>query len=291
MKQENCKFLYWDNTEGKKTQTVYKTYKTSLAVVLVAMLIYGYTDQRTNPKDVHGSHSYTDYVSNWNDMSCSIWAILNAIIALAPHSPGALYSTVSAFNAIAPTFSIGVAGAFWCLLPVERQSKDLVSLHQHAFLAVITVVDTCFSAAPIRWFHLFSTWIFAGLYSINTMIVYAIFGEERDEIYPFLNYAEKFGDALKFDIMMTFGVQSAVFLLIFALSHLKFFVHRKCLSKSGAQCRYNYCSCFTKTTENVDPESDPLNGRSDGFMKQVEAQGYTNCTYDVSYKSLPPSEI
>ena len=142
-----------------------------------------------------------------------------------------------------------------------------------------------------RWFHLFSTWIFAGLYSINTMIVYAIFGDERDEIYPFLNYAEKFGDALKFDIMMTFGVQSAVFLFIFALSHLKFFVHRKCLSKSGAQCRYNYCSCFTKTTENTDPESDPLNGRSDGFMKQVEAQGYTNCTYDVSYKSLPPSEI
>ena len=97
-----------------------------------------------------GSHSYTDYVSNWNDMSCSIWAVLNAILAVAPHSPGALYSMVSAFNAIAPTFSIGVAGAFWCLLPAERQSKDLVSLHQHGFLAVITVLDTCFSAAPIR---------------------------------------------------------------------------------------------------------------------------------------------
>lgn len=51
-------FQYWDNTEGKKTQTVYKTYKTSLAVALVFMLIYGYTDQRTNPKDVHGTLYY-----------------------------------------------------------------------------------------------------------------------------------------------------------------------------------------------------------------------------------------
>jgi len=300
MKAENCKFLYWDNAE-KKAQKVYQTYKTSLAVVLVAMLIYGYTDQRFNPKDVHGSHSYTDYVSNWNDMSCSIWAVLNAIIALAPNSPTALYSAVSAFNAIAPTFSIGVAGAFWCLLPADRQSKDLVSLHQHGFLAVITVLDTCFSAAPIRWFHLFSTWIFAGLYSINTMVVYAIFGDSRDEIYPFLNYGEKFADAVKFDVMMTFGVQSAVFLFIFSLSYIKFFIHRKCLSKSGAQCRYNYCSCFSSESVSGDQESqqalnnsarDSLgSNRLDGFMNAKEKEAYTNCTYEVSYKSLPQSEL
>merc|ERR1712048_511030 len=150
-------------------------------------------------------------------------------------------SMVSAFNAIAPTFSIGVAGAFWCLLPAERQSKDLVSLHQHGFLAVITVLDTCFSAAPIRWFHLFSTWIFAGLYSINTMVVYAIFGDSRDEIYPFLNYGEKFADAVKFDVMMTFGVQSAVFLFIFSLSSVKFFIHRKLQERfeAGVRSRTN----------------------------------------------------
>merc|ERR1712227_1175204 len=99
-------------------------------------------------------------------MSCSIWAVLNAIIALAPNSPTALYSAVSAFNAIAPTFSIGVAGAFWLLLPAERQSKDLVSLHQHGFLAVITVIDLLICAAPIRFFHILSTWIFAGAYAI-----------------------------------------------------------------------------------------------------------------------------
>ena len=114
------------------------------------MLAYGYHDQQFNPKDVHGSHFYTDYVSNWNDMSCSIWAVLNAVLAFCPQTHGALYAGVSAFNAIAPTFSIGVAGAFWCLLPKERQSTDIVSLHQHAFLAIITVIDLIFTAAPIR---------------------------------------------------------------------------------------------------------------------------------------------
>ena len=119
------------------------------------MLAYGYHDQQFNPKDVHGSHFYTDYVSNWNDMSCSIWAVLNAVLAFCPQTHGALYAGVSAFNAIAPTFSIGVAGAFWCLLPKDRQSTDIVSLHQHGFLAIITVIDLIFTAAPIRyWFEI-----------------------------------------------------------------------------------------------------------------------------------------
>ena len=125
------------------------------------MLAYGYHDQQFNPKDVHGSHFYTDYVSNWNDMSCSIWAVLNAVLAFCPQTHGALYAGVSAFNAIAPTFSIGVAGAFWCLLPKERQSTDIVSLHQHAFLAIITVIDLIFTAAPIRnWFEIIFRHIF-----------------------------------------------------------------------------------------------------------------------------------
>jgi len=97
-----------------------------------------------------GSHSYTDYVSNWNDISCSIWAILNCVLAYFPQAPDFFYSALSATNAIAPTFSIGVAGAFWCLLPADRQSTDIVSLHQHGFLAIITVADLIFSAAPIR---------------------------------------------------------------------------------------------------------------------------------------------
>ena len=99
---------------------------------------------------ISGSHSYTDYVSNWNDISCSIWALLNCALAHFPQAPDFAFSALSAFNAIAPTFSIGVAGAFWCLLPAERQSTDIVSLHQHGFLAVITVADLIFSAAPIR---------------------------------------------------------------------------------------------------------------------------------------------
>jgi len=256
MKPEDLKFLFFEptnNNGGKKSSTgdVYKYYKATLAVFLVSMLAYGYHDQQFNPKDAHGSHFYTDYVSNWNDMSCSIWAVLNAVLAFCPQTHGALYSGVSAFNAIAPTFSIGVAGAFWCLLPKERQSTDIVSLHQHGFLAIITVIDLMFTAAPIRWFHLFSTWVFAGCYALNTMIVFFIFGESRDEIYPFLDYTNKFKDALKFDVFMTFGVQSAVFVFIFLTSNIKFFVHRKLQERFEAQVRMNTGGWNNRVTKNI----------------------------------------
>merc|ERR1712212_233352 len=254
MKPEDLKFLFFEpNNNGPKKSTgdVYKYYKATLAVFLVSMLAYGYHDQQSNPKDVHGSHFYTDYVSNWNDMSCSIWAVSNAILAFFPQTHWALYASASAFNAIAPTFSIGVAGAFWCLLPKERQSTDIVSLHQHAFLAIITVIDLIFTAAPIRWFHLFSTWIFAGCYALNTMIVFFIWGEDRDEIYPFLDYTNKWKDALKFDVFMTFGVQSSVFIFIFLTSNIKFFVHRKLQERFEAQVRLNTGGWNNRVTKNI----------------------------------------
>ena len=84
-------------------------------------------------------------------------------------------------------------------------------------------------------------------------------GESRDEIYPFLDYTNKFKDALKFDIFMTFGVQSAVFIFIFLTSNIKFFVHRKCLSKNTL--RYDFSLSDEK-----------------------------ECV-DVSYKSLPDSDL
>ena len=84
-------------------------------------------------------------------------------------------------------------------------------------------------------------------------------GESRDEIYPFLDYTNKFKDALKFDIFMTFGVQSAVFVFIFLTSNVKFFVHRKCLSKNTL--RYDFSLSDEK-----------------------------ECV-DVSYKSLPDSDL
>jgi len=227
MQPEEHKFLYWQRRNDlKKDYFLY--YKTTLAIALVSMFCYGYSDQKHNPKDVYGSHSYTDYVSNWNDISCTLWATLNALIAVFPSAPGPMYGLLSGMNAIAPTFSLGVCGAFWFMLPADRQSKDLVSLHQHAFLAAITVADLIISGAPVRFFHIMSTWVFAGCYALNTMIVYYMWGAPRDEIYPFLKYKADFSTAIKFDLMMTFVVQSTIFVFIYCVNKLKFLIHRKC---------------------------------------------------------------
>ncbi|CAG5106363.1 Oidioi.mRNA.OKI2018_I69.chr1.g2808.t1.cds [Oikopleura dioica] len=229
MQPEEHRFLAGRYPEEKKDSPKnsdgFLIYKLSLAILCSSMMAYGWWDQKTNPKDVHGSHSYTDYVSNWNDISCTAWSIMNAIVAFQPAMPAAAYGLLSGMNAIAPTFSCGVAFAFWTLLPADRQSTDLVSLHQHAFLAIITVVDLFLVAAPIRYFHIISTWIFAGCYAINTMIVYFLF--DRDDVYPFLNYSDKFSNAVKFDLAMTFGLQTIMFSLMYLFSKTKFWVHRK----------------------------------------------------------------
>ena len=60
-----------------------------------------------------GSHCYTDYVSNWSDVVCSIWAIISAYIAIVPNASQNIERLLAAFNSIAPTWSIGVSGAFW----------------------------------------------------------------------------------------------------------------------------------------------------------------------------------
>ena len=55
------------------------------AVYFVVFLIFGYFDQRARYEPVDGHEiQYIDYVSNWNEICCSIWAVLNAINILCP---------------------------------------------------------------------------------------------------------------------------------------------------------------------------------------------------------------
>ena len=153
-----------------------------------------------------GSHCYTDYVSNWSDVVCSIWAIISAYIAIVPNASQNIERLSAAFNSIAPTWSIGVSGAFWVssenslksgkfsgnldwkppkyvynliqfLLPKDRQTLDLVSLNQHAFLAIICLVDLLITNSRIRIKDLVPAWLFATAYAVNTILVWLIFGK------------------------------------------------------------------------------------------------------------------
>ena len=139
-----------------------------------------------------GSHCYTDYVSNWSDVVCSVWAIISAYVAVVPNPSQNIERLLAAFNSIAPTWSIGVSGAFWVslcsrdivfpcfiqfLLPKDRQTLDLVSLNQHAFLAIICLVDLLITNSRIRIKDLVPAWLFATAYAINTILVWLIFGK------------------------------------------------------------------------------------------------------------------
>ena len=63
------------------------------------------------------------------------------------------------------------------LLPKDRQTLDLVSLNQHAFLAIICLVDLLITNSRIRIKDLIPAWLFATAYAINTILVWLIFGK------------------------------------------------------------------------------------------------------------------
>ena len=94
--------------------------------------------------------------------------------------------------------------------------------------------------------------------------------------------------ALKFDVMMTFGVQTTVFLFIFFISNMKFFVHRKCLSTTDT---YVKCQKGELDLESESRDSrDSVEFKKSGFESPKD-NSFVNDTYDVSYKSLPESEL
>merc|ERR1712130_759699 len=80
-----------------------------------------------------------------------------------------------------------------------------------------------------------------------------VYGDDRDEIYPFLKYKDDFSSALKFDLMMTFGIQSVVFCVLYCLNKLKLTIFKKC-SKS-------YPDGMASESQTGLIEKDPLDSR------------------------------
>ena len=88
MKQQN---FIWSN--GNETSKTFKVYKMILALYLVLACHYGYMNQKNFPKKFHSefmwnkifdrniiseNFAYTDFASNWADISCAAWGVLSA---------------------------------------------------------------------------------------------------------------------------------------------------------------------------------------------------------------------
>ena len=123
-----------------------------------------------------------DYYSNWTEMTCLIWALLHAYLSMKEKSSKiiSLYATV--FSSLA--FSNGIVKAFYCslnsrfyvfcflpfcslpmynekpclvlmisywgLMSTDRIVCNILSLHQHLVLALVTFVDLCITNISFR---------------------------------------------------------------------------------------------------------------------------------------------
>merc|ERR1712126_202088 len=145
----------------------YQYYKSFLAVLFPVLFIYGIILQNHNSINYDEDFHYEDYVSNWNELQCCIWAFIHCYLVLV-QSKSTFYRVIRqvgiGLNFSCLTTSIAIALTYWCLLPADRHEYNINALHQHGFLFLITAVDFILSTARIRWFYIVFGWIFAGSY-------------------------------------------------------------------------------------------------------------------------------
>ena len=120
----------------------FQIYKLTVATYLVSMCFYGWIDQ-LNPHIVYGlkftstpyiindnfigSHWYTDYVSNWSDMVCSVWAMISAYDAVVPNASDNIKRLLGALNSVAPTWTIAISYWYWVSsLPSQNSCQNIV---------------------------------------------------------------------------------------------------------------------------------------------------------------------
>ena len=72
--------------------------------------------------------------------------------------------------------------------------------------------------------------------SLNSKIKKNIFsGRDRDAIYPMIDYTNKFNFAIQFNLVLIFGVQTAVFLSLYIISTIKHTICNK-LMQENLEC-------------------------------------------------------
>ena len=59
-----------------------------------------------------------------------------------------------------------------------------------------------------------------------------LLGEERDSIYPMLDYTNNFSSAIQYNLVLIFGVQTVFFLLLFLVSTIKHKIHKKLIQQN-----------------------------------------------------------
>ena len=148
-------------------------------------------------------------------MTCTIWAVIHAYIAVSEKPPKAICSSAVIFASLAfsnafvtgiqlfifllhnrilwpihqnPLFQVLVF-AYWGQMPPDQLTIDVLSLHQHTFLAVITLLDLLVTQISLRqylkgsnlklvkqfrWYHLLWSYVYGACYTSNAVIAYAL---------------------------------------------------------------------------------------------------------------------
>jgi len=206
--------------------------KSSLAVVLTSVMLYGWIDQKIKglARD-NRKHKYGDYVSNWNEISCCIWAVVCAVNAIRRTEATNWMVKWQRFqHSMAATSSVTITLIYWNMMDEELVSYKPHSLHQHGMLAILTCTTFIISKFRYPLWHIITGWLFAGVYSIYAGMIYFLYGDERDAVYSFAEYGKGVHSVWKMQATMVFGVQSVIFLILIGM-HRSVTCARNCRNK------------------------------------------------------------
>ena len=144
---------------------MFQVYKCGLAIYLVSLLIYGCITQQykmskdewytgiggllffNNSRNDQRSHSI-DYYSNFSEIICAIWALLNAYTSI--NESTTIASAATSFTAVSFINSMVLIPGYWLSVAPDKKDIDFLALHQHTFLAVITFLDMIVTPSLLR---------------------------------------------------------------------------------------------------------------------------------------------
>ncbi|GBG82690.1 hypothetical protein CBR_g36220 [Chara braunii] len=116
-----------------------------------------------------------------------------------------------------------VMALYWFVIYTPDTKSDLINYHIHGVNFLIMLVDSIVSATPYSVWNAGQPMGYMALYGSFTYVYWAYGGtnvENKPYIYPILDYADDFKDALKFNLISLFLIAPGMHLIMCAWNFL-----------------------------------------------------------------------
>jgi len=203
----------------------YKRYKITLAVFCVLMLTADFIQQKRTPVVGQEKYWFTDYFTNWVEITVTISAVLHAYTSSTKMPSKTLLSISLISSAWAYTTTLTLVFAYWGAVrqsqPAHMRTIEFFTMYQHAFLPVIVLIDLLITPVVLKANHLLWVYVDAFGYVTATFVAYK---SGRGAIYPIMDYDEDFNAAMVTYFFIAGPLVTISFIVVYFICRVKIYV-------------------------------------------------------------------